>query len=286
MGAQDVASGECDGSGTAVQDVLAEVLSVEPLPLPYYALHLKVPAAFGVSAPGQFVMAMASPSELRLKPFLRRAFSVFDQEPLEGATNGERHIQLFGKIIGPGTSSLAECRPGDEVAVLGPLGVGFTLPSRGRAALVAGGVGSAALLLLQRALSERSVEHDFLYGGRSTVDLAASVTFAELARRSGGRYLPSTEDGSTGHHGLITEVLAEGLAESRYQHVFTCGPEGLMRAVARLAAAHDCPGQAALETAMGCGYGACLGCAVQMVNGEIQLCCKHGPVFDLAEVSW
>ena len=277
----------CDesNSGVAVQDVQAEVLSVEPLPLPYYALHLRVPAAFGLSSPGQFAMAMAAPHELRLKPYLRRAFSVFDQVPIEGAS-GDLHIQLLGKVIGPGTLSLAECRPGDTVGLLGPLGVGFRIPKGGRAALVAGGVGSAALLLLQRALNEGSVEHDFLYGGRSELDLAGSATFAKLARDSGGRFLPSTEDGTLGHHGLITEVLAEGLAAGRYEHVFTCGPEGLMAAVASLAKAHGVSGQAALETPMGCGYGACLGCAVRLVSDEIRLCCKHGPVFDLDEVSW
>ena len=264
----------------APADVATTVLAVLPHPLPYYTLQLETEsAAFDSVHPGQFVMAQVLD---HLEPYLRRAFSVFDVSKSAGATR----VELLGKIIGSGTRALAGQRAGDRVPLLGPLGRGFHIVDSGRAALVAGGVGSAALLLLARALADRGVAFDFYYGGRSRVDLARSSDFRRLAESVGGRLICTTEDGSGGERGLITEPLERGLAGSSYDFVYTCGPMGLMRQVARLAAEHGAHGEAALETPMGCGYGACLGCAVQQADGRIALCCQDGPVFELAAVDW
>jgi dihydroorotate dehydrogenase electron transfer subunit len=247
--------------------------------MPYYTLALRVPEEYRSVAPGQFVMVQAG---IGIEPYLRRAFSVFDVS--EGA-DGLR-IEILGKVIGRGTGRLAATRPGDALPLLGPLGRGFSVPEGGTPALVAGGVGSAALLLLARTLHRREVAFDFYYGGRSAADLACGDRFRVLAEESGGLYVTTTEDGSAGARGLITGPLEEALATGRHEAVFTCGPHGLMRRVAELAAAHGIRGQAALETAMGCGYGACLGCAVTRADGRYALCCKDGPVFDLDEVRW
>ncbi len=268
-------------------DTSARVVEVVPHPLPYYTLVLDGPDAWREVLPGQFVMVETSDG---LEPYLRRAFSVHDVSKTD---HGAR-IELLVKIVGPGTRALAARRPGERIAVLGPLGRAFGAaggvgerPADARpVALVAGGVGSAPLLLLGRRLLAEGVCFDFFYGGRSAIDLARSEVFAALAEASGGTLIATTEDGSVGFRGLVTVPLAERLAAGRYRKVFSCGPMGLLQRLAELSAEHAVPGEAALETPMGCGFGACLGCAVELVDGRFALCCKDGPVFAFDEVKW
>jgi dihydroorotate dehydrogenase electron transfer subunit len=262
------------------RDAVARVVAVVPHPLPYFTLVLAVPDGYAEVAAGQFVMLETTGG---LEPYLRRAFSVADVNN----HGGDVRIELLVKIVGRGTRAMAALAAGDRRALLGPLGRGFDLPAGGRVALVAGGVGSAPLLLLARRLVERGVELDFLYGGRSEIDLVRRERFAELARASGGRFLPATEDGSLGYHGRVTDALAAELdAGRRYESTFSCGPMPMLAALARLGAARGLAGQAALETEMGCGFGACLGCAVAQTAGHYALCCKDGPVFRLDQVAW
>lgn len=277
-------------------DVRARVLAVDAHPLPYFTVRLAVPRDYPPAAPGQFVMVQIGNG---LEPYLRRAFSIYDlgngataasaepakrgSDSVKDAPPGEMH--LLGKVIGRGTRALGASRDGDEVSILGPLGRGFG-PHRGeRVALVAGGVGSAALLLLARKLASL-VTFDVFYGGRGRLDLPDAERFAHLAEQSGGELVVTTEDGSAGRRGLITEPLIERLAAGRYDYLYSCGPMGLLTRLATLAAEHGVAGEAALETPMGCGFGACLGCAVPHVDGRYALCCKDGPVFRFDEVLW
>ncbi len=265
-------------------DTSARVVEVEPHPLPYYSLVLDGPEAWSATLPGQFVMVESSDG---LEPYLRRAFSVHDVSK----TDRGARIELLVKIVGPGTRALAAKRPGDRLAVLGPLGRPFGPAGADTAdtrpvALVAGGVGSAPLLLLGRRLLAEGVPFDFYYGGRSAVDLAHRPAFAALAEESGGALIATTEDGSTGLRGLVTVPLGERLAAGRYRKIFSCGPMGLMKRLAEMSAEYGVAGEAALETPMGCGFGACLGCAVELVDGRFALCCKDGPVFASDEVKW
>jgi dihydroorotate dehydrogenase electron transfer subunit len=264
-------------------DTAARVVEVVAHPLPYYTLILEGPAEWGAARAGQFVMIASRPSDdAALEPYLRRAFSIHD---LSKTDRGAR-IELLAKIVGPGTRALAGRRAGESLPVLGPLGRPFTLPDEGPVALVAGGVGSAPLLLLGRELVERGVAFDFYYGGRSRADLARRDDFAALAHDSGGKLVATTEDGSEGVAGLVTAPLDAALAEGRYRALYGCGPMGLLARLAALAAEHGVRGEAALETAMGCGFGACLGCAVPLAAGRFGLCCKDGPVFALDAVLW
>jgi dihydroorotate dehydrogenase electron transfer subunit len=231
-----------------------------------------------------------------LEPYLRRAFSIYDlvedDEAAAAAPSGARQrststreMRLLGKVIGRGTGALGSSRAGDELSILGPLGRGFSVRAAGRVALVAGGVGSAALLLLARELIGRAT-FDVFYGGRGQRDLPDSQRFALLAQRSGGELIVTTEDGTAGRRGLVTEPLIERLAGGAYDYLYACGPMRLLERLARLAAEHGAAGEAALETPMGCGFGACLGCAVPHVEGRFALCCKDGPVFRFDEVAW
>jgi len=136
------------------------------------------------------------------------------------------------------------------------------------------------------SLLERGIPFDLFYGGRSAVDLPRFDEFRALAARAGGEAVATTEDGTLGSRGLVTEALAERLENDRYTALHACGPMGLLARLATLSAGRDLVAEGALETEMGCGFGACLGCAVPHVSGRYALCCKDGPVFRLDEVRW
>jgi len=266
-----------------VRDAEARVLEVRPHPLPYFTLHLAVPAGYAEVEPGQFVMLETTRS---LEPYVRRAFSVADVTRIG---SDEARIELLAKVVGRGTGAMAGLRPGDLRAVLGPLGRPFGLPrpGAGPVALVAGGVGSAPLLLLARKLVGAGARFDFFYGGRSAGDLPRAEEFERLTGEGGGRFVPATEDGSRGFAGRVTSALDAAIAQGTgYEQLYACGPMPMLAAVARLSDERGVPGQAALETEMGCGFGACLGCAVPARAGGYRLCCKDGPVFRLDEVRW
>lgn len=261
------------------RDAQARILAVVPRPLPYFTVQLEVPAAYAGASAGQFVMIEPRPG---LEPYLRRAFSIHD---VTSGAEGVR-IELLGKIVGRGTRALAESRAGERRALLGPLGRPFTQPESGPVALVAGGVGSAPLLLLARQLLARAIAFDFYYGGRSAVDLARRDDFRQLTEAAGGRFLAVTEDGSLGERGRVTDPLAAALGPAGYRATYSCGPMPMLARLAEISAAAGVAGEAALETEMGCGFGACPGCAVPHASGRYALCCKDGPVFRLDEVRW
>ena len=184
----------------AALDARGKVLEVQALPLRHFLLRIRV-AGMAPAAPGQFVMVAGAN---QAEPYLRRAFSVYDQAP---AGNGALAISLLGKVIGRGTENLAACTPGQDIPVLGPLGTGFHSmasdpPRGGRAALVAGGIGSAGLGLLAQALARAGRPFDFYYGGRSADDLVEAGEFRRLSESTGGRLVRTTEDGTAGGRGV------------------------------------------------------------------------------------
>jgi dihydroorotate dehydrogenase electron transfer subunit len=216
-----------------------------------------------VPDPGQFAMLAAverwggGEDE---RPFLPRAFSVARRHP-------DGTLDFVLEDVGPGTERLCELDAGDDVWLLGPLGRGFAPPRAGRRPLlVGGGVGIAPLMIWQDALGDA----DVLLGFRD----AAHAEGASLLR--GARV--ATDDGSVGHHGLVTELLAP---ELRGAEVYACGPPPMLEAVRALCAEHDVPAQLALESGMACGFGACFGCVVPTRDGYVRLC-VDGPVLDAA----
>lgn len=202
------------------------------------------------------------------RPFLPRAFSVLRARPIAGAVE----LQFLIEDVGPGTHRLCELAPGEELLLLGPLGVGFRPPREGRRALlVGGGVGIAPLAIWQ--------EH--LVGGAR-----ALLGFRDADRAQGAALLSdvevATDDGSVGHHGLVTDLLEAELSRAGDSlEVYACGPEAMLEAVRRRCAAGATPAQLALESGMACGYGACFGCVVPTREGYLRLC-VDGPVLDAA----
>ncbi len=245
----------------------------------YGTLRLRVTSDFPEVQPGQFVMIETGRG---LDPYLRRAFSV-------ATLSREENSVLLGiliKAVGRGTRNLMDAHPGERVRIMGPLGHGFNNSPAEPEILVAGGVGVAPLLMLATTLADQGKPFDFYYGGRSRNDLPRLTDVRALTEEAGGRLVVTTEDGTEGIQGLVTAPLLANLEKGDKGRIYTCGPNGLMKALATLAEQFGLSGEAALETDMGCGFGACLGCVVQQVDGTYALCCKNGPVFRFEEIQW
>jgi dihydroorotate dehydrogenase electron transfer subunit len=197
------------------------------------------------------------------RPFLPRAFSVL-RAP---ADSSELHFLL--EDVGPGTHRLGELRPGEELLIVGPLGRGFTAPREGRrAVLLGGGVGIAPLAIWQDQLGDAAVP--------------VLLGFRDRARARGADLLSdprvATDDGSVGHHGLVTELARQMLTDAGEElEVYACGPPAMLEAVRRLCAQLGVLAQLALESGMACGFGACFGCVVATRHGYVRLCID-GPV--------
>jgi dihydroorotate dehydrogenase electron transfer subunit len=219
--------------------------------------------------PGQFLMIRGA--NWGAAPLLARPMSYLAGGP---------EPSILIRVVGEGTTRMACARPGDTFHLLGPLGNGWQppLPHR-RPLLVAGGVGVAPLLFLARALSEQGVRAVVAYGGRTDQDLPLCDELGHIA----DLHL-STEDGSRGTRGLVTELVEPLLGPDT--QVCTCGPEPMMAKVAGLCAAHDVPCEASLETAMACGFGVCLGCAVPTGDADYLYACVDGPCVDARRVDW
>ena len=197
------------------------------------------------------------------RPFLARAFSVL-RAP---ANSDELHFLL--EDVGPGTARLCELDAGQELLLVGPLGKGFAPPRENRAPLlVGGGVDIAPLAICQDQLEQPAPA---LLGFRDHAHArgAALLRHAEL----------TTDDGSVGRPGLITDLLADRLQSGDRVEVYACGPPAMLEAVRALCAQLEVPAQLALESRMACGFGACFGCVVPTRDGYLRLC-MDGPVLD------
>lgn len=222
--------------------------------------------------PGQFTMLAASErwgGGEDERPYLARAFSV------ARVRDDEAHYLL--EDVGPGTRRLCELTPGEGVLALGPLGRGFSLPREGRRALlVGGGVGIAPLAILQDKLTAAAVAHTVLLGFRDALHAAGASLLSDA--------MLATDDGSAGHAGLVTDLLAAELRRDGHAVVYACGPAPMLEAVRALCAARETPAQLALEAGMACGFGACYGCAVPTRDGGYVRVCIDGPVLDGGEL--
>jgi NAD(P)H-flavin reductase len=215
-----------------------------------------------VPRPGQFYMLAAVQrwgGGADERPFLPRAFSYLRCEA--------GRLEFLWEDVGPGTQRLSELTPGDELWLLGPLGNGFhAAPSP---LLVGGGIGIVPLACWQDATGAPA-----LLGFRGARHAAA----AELMR---GEVRLATDDGSAGHPGFVTELLAAALERDPGVTVYACGPPPMLETVRALCAECEVPAQLALESGMACGFGACFGCVVPTRDGYVRLC-VDGPVLEAA----
>lgn len=256
--------------------VTARVVATEPAGA-YRLITLDAPAVAAGARPGQFVaVAVGGPSTALL---LRRAFALYTADPATG------RIQLVVAEHGPGTAWLVRITPGTPLDVVGPLGRPFTLPSEsGTAVLVAGGYGSAPMFDLARRLRAIGSAVHMALGAGS----AQRLFGVDEARRVADSVVVTTDDGSLGVRGLVTDELP-GLLGSA-DAVYACGPMAMLSAVGEIAAAYAVPCQVAVEESMACGIGVCMTCVLPVVGADgrsrMVRSCVEGPVFDAARVRW
>lgn len=233
---------------------------------------LRAPRCAANVQPGQFVhLRVATGSRI----ILRRPFSIHRAE--------RDSVEILYQILGEGTLRMAEKPVGDvSMDLVGPLGHGWEAPEGITHALfVTGGLGAAPLGMLAERLAARGVAVSIAMGAPTSERLVARELFESVARR----VELATDDGSAGEHGFVTGPAARLLAEERFDAVYTCGPEPMQRAIAKLASEARTPCQLSLERLMACGIGACLSCVVSTRDG-LKRACVDGPIFDAEEVVW
>ena len=198
------------------------------------------------------------------------------RRPLGIASAKNGVIKIFYRINGRGTKFLSTKKSGEHLNILGALGNGFNTNVDGRILLVGGGMGAAPLLSVAEKLSAT----DVLIGGKN----ANEVNFwIKEFQAEVGKIFITTDDGSRGSKGFVTSLLPEVLEYENFSAIYTCGPEIMMRGVAKIAAENNLPCYVSLERRMACGLGACLSCSIDTASGRKKVC-KDGPVFDAAEI--
>lgn len=256
--------------------VQAEVLAMGRVGA-YYSLTVAAPGIPELTRPGHFLaVQVGGPASSML---LRRAFAIYRADA--GV------VEVVFAVHGAGTAWLAGQRPGDVLDVVGPLGTPFPVPEVARTAtLVGGGYGVAPLLPLAEALRARGGEVDMVLGAGD----ADRLFGVQQAGRTARTVLVTTDDGSAGERGRVSDVLPALLARTASEVVYACGPMGMLRAVAEQAAAAGIPSYVAVEESMACGIGVCMTCVLPVVGDDgltrMVRSCVEGPVFAGDRVRW
>jgi dihydroorotate dehydrogenase electron transfer subunit len=254
---------------------LASIVDNRPLASDVYHLTLKAPKIAAEAKPGQFVMVKVAPG---LEPTLRRPFSLHRLDREAG------QVEIIYQVVGKGTDILTERKPGEQIEVLGPLGRGFCLKEGKRIGLVGGGMGIAPLLAVAEQAVQEGREVVAFLGARTGDYLLAQEKFERL-----GQVFVVTDDGSVGEKALVSKPLEEYLENQQLDLLLACGPTPMLKALTGIVEAQGIPTQLSLEQRMGCGVGACLGCAfpVKADTPEgytYKRVCHDGPVFWAHEV--
>ena len=247
------------------------VNSVEALSDKHVLIKLTDDKPLPEMLPGQFVEVRVDNSP---STFLRRPISI------NNVDYDHNELWLLVAAVGDGTRQLQKLQKGDRPNCVLPLGNSFTMPtdSAQKMLLVGGGVGVAPLLYFGKRIKAMGGEPTFLLGARSAKDVLERELFEQV-----GRVLITTEDGSEGEKGFVTNHSV--LAQEHFDRISTCGPKPMMMAVARYAFKNDIECEVSLENKMACGVGACLCCVEKTVEGN-KCVCKEGPVMNIKKLTW
>lgn len=245
----------------------------------YYKLAFNIPGIAAIAQPGQFLTLRINQA---YRPLLRRPFSIHRVNP---------QIEILYEVVGRGTELLSQKKAGQYIDILGPLGQGFNLTGNGknlRHYLIAGGMGIAPLFFLAQRLIEQRIQYNnhkpiILIGARTKAEVISKRDFINL----GLDVRISTDDGSVGYKGKVTDLLSHLLKTKIHQlsNIYACGPRPMLVAVSTISKRHNIPTQISLDEYMACGLGVCLGCMVKTTEGQ-QLVCRDGPVFDATKIKW
>lgn len=247
------------------------VNSVEALSDKHVLIKLTDDKPLPEMLPGQFVEVRVDNTP---STFLRRPISI------NNVDYDHNELWLLVAAVGDGTRQLQKLQKGNRLNCVLPLGNSFTMPtdSTQKVLLVGGGVGVAPLLYFGKRIKAMGGEPTFLLGARSAKDVLERELFEQV-----GRVLITTEDGSEGEKGFVTNHSV--LAQEHFDRISTCGPKPMMMAVARYAFKNDIECEVSLENKMACGVGACLCCVEKTVEGN-KCVCKEGPVMNIKKLTW
>ena len=240
----------------------------------FYRMRLESAYLAKNSKPGQFIEIKCSEEH---EVLLRRPLGV--HRILNGG------IEVLYEVVGKGTELLSAKRKGSMIDLIGPLGKGFEFPVAKRPAmLIAGGVGAAPLLFLAEKMVKNKIKPYVIVGAKRSSHILCEKEFKKL----GCFVRVSTEDGSRGHKGYATDIMEHLLTiiKRKISGIYACGPNPMLKAVAKISENNGIPCQVSMEERMACGVGACLGCPVKVKSGGYKMVCKDGPVFDAKEIVW
>jgi dihydroorotate dehydrogenase electron transfer subunit len=317
---------------------VSTVVANLPLCRDHYKLIFRLDA-FPPTEPGQFIqvscrdldITYADDRELNYLPdqplqlrgpeiasplaFIRRPFSLAGRRD----TAGGCELEIIHRVVGVGTEWLSQLKPNDTLHILGPLGNTFALPPENSPAiLIGGGVGIPPMLYLAEHL-HRHNRKAVAFAGALTIDLLPLTITADAPTPTATSFDPlyniaefaryntpaviSTDDGSYGYRGFITQALEQYLdaffsSSDTKPTLYTCGPEPMMKRIADIAHARNIPCQIAVERAMACGMGTCQSCCIKVRKPDpsmpplpgkpwsYKLACTDGPVFQSADLLW
>lgn len=235
-----------------------------------YQLDLRAPNVAAKIQGGQFVHMRLGGDETLLR------------RPLSVCQVSDDLLHILYAVVGKGTRLLTEKRVGDcSMDVLGPLGSWWPTETVRSALLVGGGLGIAPLGMLAHTFRDRGIAATIIQGAQSASRLLGLDIHTPFARDI--RF--ATDDGSYGHHGLVTDLVRAAIESQRYDAAYVCGPEPMQKAVHEITQKAGLTTYVSLERRMACGIGACLGCTVPTARG-LRRVCVDGPIFDSKEVCW
>lgn len=255
--------------------VKCELLKKEMLIDGIYKFSVKAPEIAKDAKPGQFLEIRVSETG---EPFLRRPISIYNINKEDG------EIEFIFQVKGKGTQLLAERKIGDLIDIIGPLGSGtFNIQEYKNVAVIGGGIGIYPLYELTKELIGKTNLNVYL-GFRDKTLVTCEKEFESLGVN---KLVVATDDGSYKEKGYAIDFMKKDIEENMVDMIFACGPLPMLKAIRNYAIDNNIPCQISLEERMGCGIGACLGCAVKVISeaepryGHV---CKEGPVFNATDV--
>ncbi len=248
----------------------------------YHHIALSVGEMAAYVRPGNFVAISVGGANSNM--VLRRAFAIYRSVDLG---NGAGQIELVVAPHGQGSSWVAARNVGERLNIIGPLGTAFGIPTEPvRALLVGGGYGSAPLFGLSEVLKARGCRVDMVLGASTAMKIYAPLE----GKRSVSALTITTDDGTAGVQGKVSDVLPEIIDAQSIDIVYSCGPMAMLEAITEIASSKGIMHQAAVEESMACGIGVCMTCVlpVRGADGQIRMLrsCIDGPVMNGEDVIW
>ena len=240
-----------------MENVVLEIIKNEAVGKDIYSMRLKGDVS-SIKSYDEFI-------NIKLDGFyLRRPISVSDYD------NG--YVDILYKVLGQGTKLMTTLSIGTKLDVLIGLGNGFDISKAKKPLLIAGGIGIAPLIGLAKGFNKLGIKPTLVYGARSKDDI---VLVDELKQYT--NLIISTDDGSLGFKGNVCECIKD--LKPEFDYYYACGPQIMLKYLIQ----DYKNGEVSLEARMGCGFGACMGCSIETINGPKRVC-KEGPVFMASEV--